>query len=570
METSSNNFKEFEKGIENSFIGPKIIAQKDWISSYNNMVNTTPDLKKMDVNKNIYKIESEKDNSSDNNSDTQKMKYEKKSREIIFGEHRGVSFFETYAREIIFQLFSYPLMSYRKYQLLIERINKNSNVINNKKGNNNNNKKENNEDNSKRNKSDNEITPTKKVKIIYNIKKNLKSNNLKNEIIYETSTIKNEKEKEKNNIKNGDKPEAKDLSKGFSSDINLQKAKKITKKLKKEKQKILKKIRYSPSKDCAMLTEFKKEIILKYNDYSDYDVKKIKNAKKEIIEGNFDFLIHSLDNNKLKKVLDDEEISPFIFYGNFELKNNTLYDIIGEIKESHEPNNLLIKQAEKYINLIKNLARKRELNEKLGFKVNNKKIIMYVFNGKYHRFIENILDFQINKDKFKNMKNYKNFESYKKIVDSFSKSQNKQKNGLLKFIIESGIPFIFMFVQNLIKLKGLKDNNNNVINLQKKVEELDNQIKIFNKEKLDLNKKIEDLSKKNVNLMDDNENLKKITILKNANLNQEIDNLKKENSYLKNDNKRLEEMIIKQNDEISNLKSVIENQLGIKLSKNNN
>ena len=48
METTSNNFKEFEKGIENNFIGPKIIDKKDWISSFNNMVNTTPDLKKID------------------------------------------------------------------------------------------------------------------------------------------------------------------------------------------------------------------------------------------------------------------------------------------------------------------------------------------------------------------------------------------------------------------------------------------------------------------------------------------------------------------------------------------
>ena len=561
METTSNNFKEFENGIENSFIGPKIIDKKDWISSFNNMVNTTPDLKKMNFSNNIYKIESEKDNSSDTNSNTQKIKYEKKCREIIFGEHRGISFFETYAREIIFQLFSYPLMSYRKYELIIEKINEQGN--NNIK-----NKNENKEDNSKNNKSDAEISNTKKQTIIYNIKKNLRANNLNNEIIYETSTNKKEKDKQKDKNKQDDKSETNDLTKGFSSDINLNKAKKLMKKLNKQKKKIFRKIRMSPNKNCSMLNEFKKEIVPKINEHSDYDITKNKNIEKEIIKGDFDFLIHSLDNNKLKNVLENEEISPFIFYGNFELKNNEVNDIIGEIKETQEPNDTLIKQAEKYISLINNLARKRELNDKLGFKIKNRKILMYVFNGKYHRFIENILDFQVNKDKFKNMKNYKNFESYNNIVDSFSKLQNKQKNGLLNFIITSGIPFIFIFIQNLIKLKELKDNNNDniVISLKKEVEELDKKIKAFNKEKLDLNQKIEDLTIKNVNLMNDNENLnKKIAILEKANFNQAIENLKQENSFLKNENKRLEGMINKQNDEIANLKSVIETRLGIKL-----
>ena len=63
---------------------------------------------------NIYNDEEDKSNKKGN----------KNNKEIIFGEHRSHSFFEIYAREIIFQMFEYPLMSYRKYDLFINKTNK--------------------------------------------------------------------------------------------------------------------------------------------------------------------------------------------------------------------------------------------------------------------------------------------------------------------------------------------------------------------------------------------------------------------------------------------------------------
>ena len=58
-------------------------------------------------------------------------------------------------------------------------------------------------------------------------------------------------------------------------------------------------------------------------------------------------------------------ISPFIYYGNFELKENQNYDIIGEIKENSDSYD--IKQVTKYLQLIYALEKNDSLNERMCF-----------------------------------------------------------------------------------------------------------------------------------------------------------------------------------------------------------
>ena len=43
----------------------------------------------------------------------------------------------------------------------------------------------------------------------------------------------------------------------------------------------------------------------------------LSDTKKEIIKGDHEFLIHSLEGSVLEDVFKNKEIAPFIFYGNF-------------------------------------------------------------------------------------------------------------------------------------------------------------------------------------------------------------------------------------------------------------
>ena len=223
----------------------------------------------------------------------------------------------------------------------------------------------------------------------------------------------------------------------------------------------------------------------------------VSTIKTETITGDHDFLIHSLEGTVLEEVLiNNKKIAPFIFYGNFTVDKSKQYDIIGEIKENSKDNNFVMKQFEKYHHFIRCLKKSDELNKKLFFKKSNTKIIMYVFNSSYHCFIKDILDFKINREKFKEMEYHKKFPSHKKIVKSFV--ENKEgNNNLMQNIIESGIPFVMIFVQHLMKLQIIKQNydlNEKVEKLEKDSKEnivnLRNEIKSQQEEYLQVIKKL--------------------------------------------------------------------------------
>lgn len=678
MKTSnfSQQFKYFEKDIEESFIEPKNIQKKDYKASLYNMLPYNPNPKNIKtINaQNVY-ISSEEFNQKNLHSDSQKTSKENNfSSNIIFGQHKTNSFYESYAREIIFQLFQYPLMSYHKYKLLLEKSDEYNGIcqwvykmnkkekgnpldnIEKRKGGNDENdnisllhflkkyklnfckkeynideknksddtslkreniyigrtniikisKKEqkliskskygnkrktsyennflnNGKENEKREKKLKEEKSIQKIleigkdtlatgkipekeekKITDKIKRDEEKINLnsdkKNEISTNDLDIKaneklNEKEKKDLIIENNNKASAKE--KNESKKIQKRKSE-ITKDkniiydrknqfLKKNKSNLsgkqlqIKKQKSLPKQKCSTSKEFTKETaLLDLIAYSDEDIKKIKIFEKEEINGDFDFLIHSLDGKVLQDVLTNKDISPFIFFGNFKINKDIKYDIIGEIKESTDSHEKLVEQASKYIKLIYNLNKdKGKLNEKLCFKKENKKIIMYVLNNEYNHFIKDILDFRINQDKFREMKNFENNKNYKEIVSSFDQKKYKRKNMLMNLIIMSDIPFIFIFVQNLIKLKEIKEKIN---------QNLNDQVNLLTNKTKELEEK---LAANEIELINEIKNIKKIFAEEINKKNLEIVNLmtqqKKESDDLKKKILELENKIAQMN-----------------------
>ncbi len=114
---------------------------------------------------------------------------------------------------------------------------------------------------------------------------------------------------------------------------------------------------------------------------------------------------------------------------------------------------------------------KNEFGEKLGFNKNNTKILMYVFNSDYYSFLLEMLSFEINFNKFKNNKEEK-AESFNNICNTFQ--AKKEKNKLINTIIRSDLPFIFIFIPNLLKVQLIKEKQKS--ELFQKVVILENEI----------------------------------------------------------------------------------------------
>ena len=99
-------------------------------------------------------------------------------------------------------------------------------------------------------------------------------------------------------------------------------------------------------------------------------------------EGDFDFVTPDITKDVLKSVLKNKEIGPFLFYDNINIKDSLEnFDIIGEVKESMEESDKSVIQLVKYLKCFFNLKDSEEINTKLGLKMKNIKIIMYVVNS---------------------------------------------------------------------------------------------------------------------------------------------------------------------------------------------
>ena len=114
-----------------------------------------------------------------------------------------------------------------------------------------------------------------------------------------------------------------------------------------------------------------------------------------------------------------------------------------------------------------------EFQEKnLHFNYKRKKILMYVFNGEYKNFLKTMTTFKINRNKFKNLEEYKDSDSYKSILKKMDDNFENTSH-FLHLIIHSGLAFIFLYIPDIltIKYKQIIDINE-LIKLKKQLEEL--------------------------------------------------------------------------------------------------
>ena len=662
----SKQIKIFKEDIKDYSLGPKIISKVCYNKSYFNLfdqpidkVNLENKKKKAKQKKSLTST-SEGFTSENKDQDNTKLVKIKKDQEVFFGQHFNFSYYKSSVREIIFQLFNYPKMSFHRYQVSLnynkefKKIDKwmkrglqkiklescinniyqqmENNIMENENGNkdllnylnedcistyginememkkklnsdkyyhklkdpkfiklaNNLNlevemnkqivyktikkrgaKQHHDQEQIQKNNQDQGKESSFKIKtnftkreifLAYGNKKGnnqkLKINkeetedNKKNKEIAEDNKeqIKDKKEKIKDKKEKSKENKGEVIEKVIYSVLEKEiKTKKIEPKVKlsffseteskqkaKSEEKTLYKTKFTKTHQIA-----KKKELFEPKEYSEDDKKKIKVLAN--ISGDFDFLIHSLEGKILFDILTNKDISPFIYYGNFKINPKKKYDIIGEIKESSKAHYDSIVQVCKYIHLIFDLKRNDEVNEKLTFKKENEKILMYVCNGSYYRFIENILDFKINQDKFKVMEKSKGFKNYSKIVDYINTIKNKpqyEKNQLFNLIIDSGLPFIFIFIHNIAKLNQIKEKvANKEIQILK-----ENMLKENQKNQM----KITEMSK-------EMELQKEESKMKISKLKEENQDLKKTIEKMNNEMQRQKEKIFNLENEMQNL-----------------
>ena len=122
---------DFEKSVDKyadsiKFICPKEIAPEKANKAYNNLISNKP--KEPSNKRNPASSFSGIDSSSPGFYSDKNKKYknlltnpdtkeEKNIEKIRFGQHSSFSFFESYAREIIFQIFDYHPMHFFNYQI---------------------------------------------------------------------------------------------------------------------------------------------------------------------------------------------------------------------------------------------------------------------------------------------------------------------------------------------------------------------------------------------------------------------------------------------------------------------
>ena len=232
--------------------------------------------------------------------------------------------------------------------------------------------------------------------------------------------------------------------------------------------------------------EIKKDFMLSHKEIKKNEKsKKSKKSKNEDIlyHGDFDFVMPNVSVDELNKVLNNTEIAPFIFHGN--INNSLKYDIIGEIKENINEGQRNIEQINKYISLIKLIRFNKDANENVGLNFENEKIMLYVFNTGYHKFLFKMIEYKKHYEKFESVDEKFRNDHYKKIISLPRKFKaeirDEQNADLINIIINSSIPYIFIYVPSVSdviskvqkKDPAIDDLNSRLTELEKKVKEME-------------------------------------------------------------------------------------------------
>ena len=444
-------FQQFESTVKDSFILPEKIPSNRMTDAYYNLNRGKPQDKdkamgysdnsakekskenltdKDKINNKLIKEALKDVDLKDKNVSDNKSKYKNKSNDekvlnfVKFGQHKDFSFFESYAREIIFQLFNYHKMFFYKYDLEKIIFKGNSKAKDNK--NNESGKQESKNETHKTkdisNKRTDDINDNENTD---NIEK--KQNNEKEQIKQEQSNLYETKEKEHSQNKKGHKDN--NNNKAFDD-------KKYVNNNNNEENKIEdKKEIKNDNKSKTIYKEGNNSNQQKTNTQKDKNIK---------FKGDFDFILPNVTKSELDTVLNNKTISPFIFHSHIKISDN--YDIIGEVKEAIDGYYKNISQLKKYIKLFELLKKNERINNVLGLKKENKKIIFYVFNSTYKSFLFKMMEQTINYNKFKEIdQKYKN-EYYNNIIHYYPPPD--KKDNLVDLLVKSNIPYICIYLPN--------------------------------------------------------------------------------------------------------------------------
>lgn len=402
MDEIDKPYEDYMKTIK--YIVPEELINEDEKKlSYSNLRNTAPTIIKTETST------SEKDSSSPENynvKESNKEKAKKSSDEerklnikkIKFGQHENFSFFESYAREIIFQVFDYHPMYFFGYSI------KNKDL----------------KDQSTEEEKDKKKTEKPKDESDKKIKK------------------KKEKKENEQNIETHIKE---DIRNETQNEIQNEKTKDDNKEVK-----LINEIRVEKNKkeDIKEIKEIKEE------NKSD---KEPSNTQTFKINGDIDFLIPDLKPEELQKVFTKKGLAPFIFYGNINPDLNS--DLLGEIKENvNTGERKHIKQLKKYTEIIELSKQNETIRKKFGFKNENQKILVYIFNSNYNEYLKRMLLNQSLSKKFLELNNTKEAQN---LCDLYSKKYKKDENLIIRHdfigeIINSNRPYIFIFLKDMMSL----------------------------------------------------------------------------------------------------------------------
>ena len=482
---------DFEKSVDKyadsiKFICPKEIAPENANKAYNNLRANKPE-KTSNKNKNDTSSSgidslspgfySDKNKGSKGLLSDADKKLEKNIEIIRFGQHSSFSFFESYAREkIIFQIFDYHPMYFFNYEIKTNELSEN-------------NIKESGKDKTQNSEHPDILNDTKKKDVEIKDdnqskgKDNIEKNNLMNSKGEEGEDKKIEMNISKlgNEVENPNDEKSKE-DKNIINKINLNKIENKKEKL----NKINKKEKNLTSGDSIK-------------------IKNNNNSNKVEMKGDIDFMIPDLKGEELKQILTKKELAPFLFYDKINLELNS--DLIGEIKENFSTGDEKhIAQFNKYLKIIKLSDKRENIRKKFGFKKENQKIIVYIFDGSYKDYLKKML---IHKTLFKKFETLNDSEKAKEILEIHSKKYQNEPNWLIKKdfitkVLDSDTPYIFIFIQDLLSEFLLEKKSNENKSKSENIKE-DNIHKGINKRKRkkgisqkvgDMNEKLDQILKK--------------------------------------------------------------------------
>ena len=480
---------QFENEIQNSFIRSKNRPDDKRIDSFSNIFNTIPIIDKKNEPDIIYFTSSESrfEKLSPNDKSDKKIKNRSKKKrkpkrinvpkQIIFGQHLNFSSFEIFAREIIFQIFDHKKIYYCNYEVKMKEQIKYF-------------------DKDTKNQIKNQI----KTQIqIQNEKKDVEKspNEEEDRISPKDDNERAHKEEDGKSLKEENKillkeendwfPKEKEKHLSIKDEIENMPENENTEKQKMKTEKEISKIEINNKKNDYFINQKSLKNIAQENANKNNN-QKISNKENEEVKtiiGDFDFLIPDINPQDLKNVIKNKENVPFIFYNNINFEK--ISDIIGETKESLSDEKKSIEQIKKYIKLFKEFYNSENLCHSVGLKKENQKILMYVFNSEYKDYLTEMVNYNAHQKLFKEvLDEYKGKSFYSSFQNELIKNKNdfkedikdkkmpKSKVSLIDELVNSKLPYICLYLPNVLLEKYKeKKNNNEMINKKEKLDKKD-------------------------------------------------------------------------------------------------